>query len=135
MFTAKAGVDWPYDFKQLQTQMVDKVSKKLDGKVTVTADAPASGGAVDTVDGQITRMYQANDLDGHSGGVSSNTEVITVHYWVTDAGGKKVVDKTRTYNSGSTGSFSDAEIHTPGPMANDLEGDVAAGVKSALSKK
>lgn len=130
-FTAKTGVDWPYDFKLLQTEMVDKIKKKAGDKAMVAAAAPAGSDKIYKLDGEITRMFQRNDLDGHSGGVSSNTEVVSVHYWLTDPSGKKVFDKSSTYDTASTASYSDALFGTSGPMARDLESDVAGKINGA----
>jgi len=129
-FTAKAGVDWPYDFQILQKETVAKLQQKLKDKAVVTADASAATGAY-TLAGEITRMYQSNNLDAHAGGTSSNNETVSVHYWLTDPAGKKVFDKTATYISGATGSFSDAQFGTAGPMAKDLESDLASRVGGA----
>jgi len=130
-FTAKTGVDWPYDFKLLQTELVNKIKKKAGDKAMVGANAPAGSTEIYKLDGEITRMFQQNDLDGHSGGVSSNTEVISVHYWLTDGNGKKVFDKSSTYNTPSTASYSDALFCTSGPMARDLESDIVGKINGS----
>ncbi|HWG36881.1 MAG TPA: hypothetical protein VN690_04110 [Terriglobales bacterium] len=129
-FTAKSGVDWPYDFQILQKETVAKLQLKLKDKAVVTADASGASGAY-TLDGEITRMYQSNNLDVHAGGTSSNNETINVHYWLVDSTGKKVFDKTATYITGATGSFSNAQFGTAGPMAKDLESDLASRVGGA----
>lgn len=131
-FTAKKGIDWPYDFGKLQKATVTKVQDKVKQRAQVVAAAPASGAApVYTLDGQIVRMFQRNNLDNTSGGVASNDDIITVHYWLTNAQGRKLFDKTTTYTSPSTGSYSDALFGTPGPMAGDLESDIANHIKDA----
>ncbi|MGH9392750.1 MAG: hypothetical protein ACRD1E_01160 [Terriglobales bacterium] len=129
-FTARAGIDWPYDFQLLQKQTVAKLREKLKDKAEVTADAPAEGGSY-TLGGEIVRMHQVNNLDAHAGGTSSNNEIISVHYWLNDAAGHKVFDKTATYTSGATGSYSDAQWGTAGPMARDLVSDLASRVGGA----
>ncbi|MGH9482108.1 MAG: hypothetical protein ACRD1L_08430 [Terriglobales bacterium] len=129
-FSAKPGVDWPYDFALLQKETIAKLQDKLKQKAEVVATAPAAG-AVYSLQGEVVRMYQRNDLDNHSGGISSNNDVITVHYWLADASGKKLFDKTSTYSSPSTGSYSDAVFGTSGPMAKDLESDLAGRVAGA----
>lgn len=131
-FSAKQGVDWPYDFALLQKETVAKLQDKLKEKAEVVTTAPAGGGGdVYTVQGQIVRMYQRNDLDAHSGGVASNNDVITVQFWLADASGKHIFDKTTTYSEPSTGSYSDAVFGTSGPMAKDLESDIAGKVSGA----
>lgn len=134
-FTAKQGVDWPYDFGMLQKATIKKVQDKMQQRAQVVAAAPAAGAApAYTLDGQIVRMFQRNNLSATAGGLASNDEIISVHYWLTDASGRKLFDKTSTYTTPSTGSFSDAEIGTPGPMAGDLESDIAGRIKSAIKK-
>ncbi len=131
-FTAKTGVDWPYDFKLLQTEMVEKIKKKAGDKaMIVAAAAPTASDKIYKLDGEITRMFQRNDLDGHSGGVSSNTDVVSVHYWLTDPSGKKVFDTSSTYDTLATASYSDAVFGTSGPMARDLESDIVGKINGA----
>lgn len=131
LFTSKAGLDWPYDFSLLQSQTVKKIESKLKDKATVVTAAPTGAAKVYTVNGEIERMFQQNNLDGHAGGVESNDEIISVHYWLTDASGKKIFDKTRTYSEPSVGSFSEAQVGTAGPMAKDLESDIAGNLNGA----
>lgn len=130
-FTAKKGIDWPYDFELLQKETVKKVQEKLGDKASVVAAAPAGGAPAYVLDGQIVRMYQNNDIDAHSGGMASNTVVVTVHYWLTAPDGHKAFDRTATYDSLSTGTYSYAVMGTSGPMAKDLESDIAGRIHGA----
>lgn len=129
-FTVQKGLGWPYSFQLLQKEMIAKLTSKLTDKVTVVDGAPGGGGAY-TLDGEILRMYQNNNIDAHAGGMATNNQIITVRYWLTGPDGKKVFDKTSTYTATGVGIDSQVDFNGAGPIARDLEADVVSRVKDA----
>jgi Domain of unknown function (DUF4410) len=112
VFTTADGVALPYDTKQLQGQLVAELNVMLGKEFQVVAEAPAkSDSSVYKLDGDILSWKAGNAAKRLLVGFGSGREGLELQYRVTDAAGKKPVDRkdsirTNFYSqSGSTGTL------------------------------
>lgn len=110
-FTTAEGVALPYDTKQLQGQLVAELNVMLGKEFQVAAEAPDSPGSVYMLDGQILSWRAGNAAKRILVGFGSGREGLDLQYSVSDAGGKKHIDRKDTIRtnfysqSGSTGTL------------------------------
>ena len=96
-FTAAAGVELPYDLKQMQPQLVAELRVMLGKEFDFVAEAPASPAAtIYTLDGEITGWRAGNVAKRLVVGLGSGREASDLDYRVTDSSGKKVLERKDT---------------------------------------
>ena len=124
-FTTAPDVTLPYDLKLLQTQLVPELKVMLGKDLEVAAEAPASG-TVYTLNGEITRWQAGNVAKRLLVGLGSGREAMDLAYSVTDASGKKVVEKKDTIR---TNFYS--QTGSSGTLAHPIAQKIADRVKDA----
>jgi hypothetical protein len=112
VFTTADGVALPYDTKQLHDQLVAELNVMLGKGFQIVGEAPASpGGTLYTLNGTILSWRAGNVAKRMLVGLGSGREGLDLQYHVTDAQGKKPVDRKDTIRtnfysqSGSTGTL------------------------------
>jgi hypothetical protein len=130
-FTTAAGVELPYDLKQMQGQLVAELRVMLGKQFEIVSEAPASPQTtVYTLDGEITGWRAGNAAKRLVVGLGSGRESSDIQYRVTDAQGKKVVDKQDTIR---TNFYSQAAGST-GTLAHPIAQKIADRIKDAKLK-
>ena len=111
-FTKGAGVELPYDLKQLQGQLVAEFKVMLGKEYDFVAEVPAGQqGTIYTLSCEITGWRPGNAAKRIVVGLGSGRESTDLQYQVTDASGKKAVEQKDTIRtnfyaqSGSTGTL------------------------------
>src|SRR5580765_383604 len=130
-FTASAGVELPYDLKQLQPQLVADLKVQMGKEFDFVAEAPASPpGTIFTLDTAITGWRPGNAAKRLVIGLGSGREASDIQYRVTDGSGKKVLegkDTVRTnYYSQGAGSI--------GTLVHPIAQKLAERIKNAKLK-
>lgn len=108
-FTAAAGVELPYDLKQMQGQLVASLKVEIGKDFSIVAESPAtSGGTLYRLGGEVTGWRPGNAAKRLVIGMGSGREATDLHYWISDASDKKVIERTDTirtnYYSQAAGS-------------------------------
>ena len=130
-FTASAGVELPYDLKQLQPQLVADLKVQMGKEFDFVAEAPAAPpGTIFTLDTEITGWRPGNAAKRLVIGLGSGREASDIQYRVTDGSGKKVLegkDTVRTnYYSQGAGSI--------GTLVHPIAQKLAERIKNAKLK-
>jgi hypothetical protein len=89
-FTAASNVAWPYDMKQMQNFLVAELKSKLGTRFDIVTEAPAEGGRVYKLDGEVTGWRPGNRAKRLLVGMGSGRESADIRYWLTD-------DKAKTF--------------------------------------
>jgi len=96
LFSVRSNVQWPYDVKQLQAATVVELKAKCSARADILADAPENRARVLTLDGEILSWKPGNRATRLLIGMGSGRETAEIHFWLTDASGKKVYEHTDT---------------------------------------
>ena len=112
-FTPAANVVWPYDMKQLQTQIVAELKVSLGKDFDIVAEAPTTPPSkVYTLTTEITAWHPGNAAKRLLVGLGSGRESADIQYQLTDGSGKKLVERKDTIRTnffsqgaGSTGTI------------------------------
>jgi Domain of unknown function (DUF4410) len=114
-FSVAAKAAWPYDAKQLQSQTIAELTSKLGSQADILAAPPATAPArLYTLEGEIVSWRSGNAAKRLLVGMGSGRESADIHYWLTNAQGKKVFEHKDTIRaefwgnaySGSVGQLS-----------------------------
>ena len=120
-FTVTPGRPWPYDMKQMAAQTAAELQRK-DGKRFDVAEEPSSVQAKTyTLDCQVTEWHPGNRAKRLVVGMGSGRETAKIHYWLTDATGKKVFDHTDTIRAAFWGNgYADSVGQLAQPFADKI---------------
>ena len=130
-FTAATGVELPYDLKLMQTQLVAEFKVMLGKDFDIITDPAASApDSVYTLGGEITGWRPGNAAKRLVIGMGSGREASDIQYRVTDASGKKVVERKDTVR---TNFYSQAAGST-GTLAHPIAQKIADRIKDAKLK-
>jgi hypothetical protein len=130
-FTTAAGVQLPYDLKLMQPQLVAEFKVILGKEFDIAAEAPTtSTGTIYTLDGEITGWRPGNAAKRIIVGLGSGREASDIHYRVTDASGKQVLERKDTVR---TNFFSQGAGST-GTLAHPIAQKIAERIKEAKLK-
>jgi hypothetical protein len=125
-FTATPGQPWPYDMKQMAMQTVAELQRKDGRRFDVAVDAPAGQAKTYTLDGEVTEWHPGNRAKRLVVGMGSGRETAKIHYWLTDASGKKVFDHTDTIRAAFWGNgYADSVGQLAQPFADKIAGRLA----------
>ena len=131
VFTAASDVVWPYDMKTMQVQTVAEFKVSLGKDFDIVAEAPASPpGNVYSLDVAITAWRRGNAAKRLLVGMGSGREAADIQYRLTDASGKKVVDRTDTIRT----SFYSQGAGSVGTLAHPIAEKMAERIKDAKLK-
>ena len=120
-FTATPGQPWPYDMKQMAAQTVAELQRKDGKRFDVVLEAPASQAKTYTLDGEVAEWHPGNRAKRLVVGMGSGRETAKIHYWLTDASGKKVFEHTDTIRAAFWGNgYADSVGQLAQPFADKI---------------
>jgi hypothetical protein len=121
IFTVIPGQPWPYDMKQMAMQTVAELQRKDGKRFEVAVDAPAGQVKTYTLDGEVTEWHPGNRAKRLVVGMGSGRETAKIHYWLTDASGKKVFEHTDTIRAAFWGNgYADSVGQLAQPFADKI---------------
>jgi uncharacterized protein DUF4410 len=130
-FTTARGVELPYDLNVLQAQLVAELKVMLGSQFNIVAAAPAlSPGEGYSLEGEITAWRPGNAAKRMLVGMGSGREASDVTYRLSDASGKKVLEREDTVR---TNFYSQAAGST-GTLTHPIAQKIADRIKDARLK-
>jgi hypothetical protein len=131
-FTAAPDVELPYDLKLMQAQLVPEFRVMLGKQFEVVAEAPVSAAVpVYTLDGEITGWRAGNAAKRLLVGMGSGRESSDIRYSLTDASGKKLIERTDTVRT----NFFSQQAGSTGTLAHPIAQKIADRIKDAKQVK
>jgi hypothetical protein len=126
-FTVAAKASWPYDVKQLQTQTIAELTSKLGSQADILPKPPATAPArLYTLEGEIVSWRSGNAAKRLLVGMGSGRESADIHYWLTDAQGKKVFEHKDTIRAEFWGNaYAGSVGQLSHPFASKIAGRLA----------
>lgn len=128
--TAATGVDLPYDLKQMHAQLVAEFKVMLGKAFNIVAAPATPPGTVYTLDAEITAWRPGNAAKRILVGIGSGREASDIQYRVTDASGKKVVDRKDTVRT----NFYSQGAGSTGTLAHPIAQKIADRIEDAKLK-
>lgn len=130
-FTLAAGVELPYDMKQLQAGLVADLKVQIGKEFEIVAEAPsASQGSVYTLSGEFTGWRPGNAAKRILIGMGSGREASDIHYQVVDGSGQSVVDQADTIRT----NFYSQSAGSVGTLVHPIAQKIADRIKDAKLK-
>ena len=130
-FTVAAGVELPYDMKQLQPQLVADLKVQIGKEFDIVAESPtAPQGSVYTLNGEITGWRPGNAAKRIVVGLGSGREASDLHLLVADNTGQKVIDSTDTIRT----NFYSQNAGSVGTLVHPIAQKIAERIKKANLK-
>jgi Domain of unknown function (DUF4410) len=100
-FSVGEKAAWPYDVKQLRAQTIAELTSKIGSQANVVAEPRGTTPArLYILDGEIVSWRSGNAAKRILVGMGSGRESADIHYWLTDAQGKKCLS-TKTLSGRS----------------------------------
>ena len=120
-FTMANGVIWPYDMQKMTTQTLAELQQKDKGKYEVSAEPPSSGALAYSLQGEVLEWHPGNRAKRVLVGVGTGRETAKIHYWLTDASGKKVFEHEDTIRAEYWGNaYADSVGQLAHPFADKI---------------
>jgi hypothetical protein len=130
-FTVAAGVELPYDMKQLQPQLVADLKVQIGKEFDIVAEAPtAPQDSVYTLSGEITGWRPGNAAKRIVVGLGSGREASDLHFSVADNSGQKVIESTDTIRT----NFYSQGAGSVGTLVHPIAQKIAERIKKAKLK-
>lgn len=130
-FTVAAGVELPYDMKQLQPQLVADLKVQIGKEFDVVGEAPATPqGSVYTLNGEITGWRPGNAAKRLVVGLGSGREASDLHFLVADNAGQNIIDSTDTIRT----NFYSQGAGSVGTLVHPIAQKIAERIKKAKLK-
>jgi hypothetical protein len=130
-FTLAAGVELPYDLKQLQPQLVADLKVQIGKEFDIVAEPPATPqGSLYTLNGEITGWRPGNAAKRLVVGLGSGREASDIHYWVANHSGQKVIDQADTIRT----NFYSQGAGSVGTLVHPIAQKIAERIKDAKLK-
>lgn len=122
-FSVAAKAAWPYDVKQLRAQTIAELTQKIGSQAEVVIEPPVSVPLrLYTLDGEIIAWRSGNAAKRFLVGMGSGRESADIHYWLTDAHGKKVFEHQDTIRAEF---FGNAYAGSVGQLAHPFASKIA----------
>ena len=130
-FTLAAGVELPYDMKQLQVGLVADLKVQIGKEFDIVAEPPAAAqGSVYTLTGEFTGWRPGNAAKRILVGMGSGREASDIHYRVADSSGQTVFDRTDTIRT----NFYSQSAGSVGTLVHPIAQKIAERIKDAALK-
>jgi hypothetical protein len=130
-FTVAAGVELPYDVKQLQPQLIADLKVQLGKEFDFVAEPPAaSQGSVYRLDGEIRGWRPGNAAKRFLVGMGSGREASDLYFSVADSEGQKVLESTDTIRT----NFYSQGAGSVGTLVHPIAQKIAERIKKAKLK-
>jgi hypothetical protein len=131
-FASHAGVIWPYDMKQMQSQAAAELKDKAGNRFEVVTETPTTNhGHIYTLDGEVTAWHAGNRAQRMLLGFGTGRESADIHYWLTDDAEKKVFDYRDTIRAEFWGN---AYAGSVGELAHPFGDKIASRLNGATLK-
>ena len=128
-FSVAPKAAWPYDVKQLQSQTVAELTSKLGNQADILATPPTTAPArLYTLEGEIVSWRSGNAAKRLIVGMGSGRESADIHYWLTDAQGKRVFEHKDTIRAEFWGN---AYAGSVGQLSHPFAGKIAGRLADA----
>ena len=126
-FSVAPKAAWPYDVKQLQFQTVAELTSKLGNQADILATSPTTAPAhLYTLEGEIVSWRSGNAAKRLIVGMGSGRESADIHYWLTDAQGKRVFEHKDTIRAEFWGNaYAGSVGQLSHPFASKIAGRLA----------
>lgn len=121
-FAAAADASWPYDTKQMATQIAAELQSKLGKTFSIGEEAPAACQKTYSLGGQIVEWHPGNRAKRMLVGMGSGRETAKIHFWLDAPSGKRVFDREDTIRAEFWGN---AYAGSVGELAHPLASKVA----------
>ena len=120
---------WPYDVKQLRAQTIAELTSRIGSAVEVVAEPPVIASTrLYTLDGEIVSWRSGNAAKRILVGMGSGRESAEIHYWLTEAQGKKVFEHKDTIRAEF---FGNAYAGSVGQLAHPFASKIAGRLADA----
>lgn len=130
-FTLAAGVELPYDIKQLQAGLVADLKVQIGKEFEIVAEAPAAPqGSVYTLTAEITGWRPGNAAKRLIIGMGSGRESSDIRYRVVDSSGQSAIDRTDTIRT----NFYSQGAGSVGTLIHPIAQKIAERIKDAKLK-
>jgi hypothetical protein len=121
VFSVPTGVQWPYDVKQFQLATVAELKAKCGARADVVTESLEKRKKVLTLEGEILSWKAGNRATCLIVGLGSGRETAKIHFYLTDASGKKVFEHTDTIRQSVWGGgYSPSVGELLQPFANKI---------------
>lgn len=131
VFTTASGVDLPYDMKLMHAQIVPEFKVMLGKEFDIVTEAPTTPqGTIYTLDAEITAWRPGNAAKRLLVGMGSGREASDIQYRLTDASGKKVLERNDTIRT----NFYSQGSGSTGTLAHPIAQKIADRIKDAKLK-
>jgi Domain of unknown function (DUF4410) len=121
-------VAWPYDAKQLQSQLAAELQNKQGKKFAVVTEPPSTGDRLFVLDCEILEWRPGNAAKRILVGMGSGRESAKIRYSVTNAAGKKIFEHQDTIRAEFWGN---AYASSVGQLAHPLADKIAGHLGDA----
>ena len=130
-FTLAAGVELPYDVKQLHTALIADLKVQIGKQFVIVAEPPASPqGSVYTLNGEITGWRPGNAAKRLLVGMGSGREATDLTLRVTDSTGQPVIERADTIRT----NFYSQAAGSVGTLVHPIAQKIAERLKDAKLK-
>jgi Domain of unknown function (DUF4410) len=128
-FSVAEKAAWPYDVKQLRAQTIAELTSKIGSQANVVAEPRGTTPTrLYTLDGEIVSWRSGNAAKRILVGMGSGRESADIHYWLTDAQGKKVFEHKDTIRAEF---FGNAYAGSVGQLAHPFASKIAGRLADA----
>ena len=128
-FTLAAGVELPYDVKQLQAGLAADLKVQIGKDFEIVTETP-SARQVYTLTGEITGWRPGNAAKRIVIGLGSGREATDLHFRVTDGAGQAVVDSKDTIRT----NFYSQQAGSVGTLVHPIAQKIAERIEDAELK-
>jgi len=128
-FTQAAGVELPYDVKQLQAGLVADLKVQIGKEFEFVTEAPPAR-QVYRLSGEITGWRPGNAAKRIVIGLGSGREATDLHFRVTDGSGQVVIDSEDTIRT----NFYSQQAGSVGTLVHPIAQKIAERIKDAKLK-
>jgi hypothetical protein len=131
-FSVASGVQWPYSIEQLQKATVAELMAKCGTRAEVLTETPENKTKVLILEGEILSWKAGNRATRLMIGLGAGRESAKIHYYLSDASGKKVFESTDTirqsvWGGGYTPSVGELVQPFANKIANRISESMALG--------
>ena len=122
-FVMANGISWPYDMQKMHQQTLAELQNKDGRKYDITAEPAPGQNRCFTLNGEVLEWHPGNRAERWAVGMGAGRESAKIHYWLTDANGKKVFEHEDTIRAEYWGNqYADSVGQLAHPFADKIAG-------------
>ena len=120
-FVMANGISWPYDMQRIHQQTLAELQNKDGKKYDITAEPSPSQNHFYTLNGEVLEWHPGNRAERWAVGMGAGRETAKIHFWLTDASGKKVFEHEDTIRAEYWGNqYADSVGQLAHPLADKI---------------